>query len=256
MSDSILSRDAVVQLLMAVTGIEQQTADLETRRIAILEKIATLTGAEAGFWGWGRGHPVESTIAPIVSIPFGFKPWEWPVIIEASLDADGVNMSSRLIAERLLHKRHVSVTRSMFWTDEQWHMAPSYLRHLLPIGWEDWMTSVYYLADDTWSCLTLWRRTGHPPFQAAELEILDLSLGGIRWLQPRISEAVPAQAFVDLTPRQRMVMIYLLDGLSRKQISSSLGVSLHTVNDHIKSLYDRFGVHSSTELAARFMKAH
>lgn len=249
------SRDAFVQLFLAVTGIEQQTADIETRRVSILQQIARLTGADAGFWGWGRGHPVESSVAPVVGIPFGFSPAEWPVIMEASIDEDGRNFSGIQIAERLRQTPHVTVTRSMLWTDSQWYATPSYRRHLEPIGWDDWMTSVYYLADDTWCCLTLWRRAGQAAFQDHERDLLDMSLRGIRWLHPRISEAIPAQAFVDLSPRQRIVMIYLLDGLSRKQIAATLGVSLHTVNDHVKSLYDRFQVHSATELTARFLKS-
>lgn len=249
------TRDQVVLLLLAVTGVEQQSADLGSRRVSILDQIARLTGAEAGFWGWGRGHPIESTIAPVVGIPFGFTAAEWPVIMEASLDDDG-HVTNRPIAERLRHTPHVTVTRSTLWTDEQWHTTPTYVRHLSPIGWDDWMTSVRYLADDTWCCLTLWRRLGRAAFDDREADLLDISLGGIRWLHPRISEAIPPQAFVDLTPRQRMVMIYLLDGIPRKQIATTLGVSLHTVNDHIKSLYARFQVNSATELAARFLKSH
>lgn len=250
------SRDDVVRLLLAVTDIEQQYVEIEQRRVTILQKIARLLSAEAGFWGWGRGHPIDSSLAPVVGIPFGFTPGEWTVIMEASLDDDGQSMGARPIAERLRVDPQVTVTRSMLWADEQWVATSTYLRHLAPIGWSDWMTSVHYLADDTWCCLTLWRRIGEPPFGEAEARLLDLALAGIRWLHPRISEAIPPQAFVDLSPRQRMVMMYLLDGLSRKQIASTLGVSLHTVNDHVKSLYERFGINSATELAARFLKAH
>lgn len=256
MSNSIIAPESIKSLFLAVTGIEQQSADLGTRRVSVLERIASLTGAEGGFWGWGRGNPVETTIAPVVGIPFGFTPAEWPVIMEASLDEDGRNFFARQIADRLQENPHVSVTRSLLYSDSQWYEIPSYRRHLEPIGWDDWMTSVIYLADDTWCCLTLWRRAGRLPFQSAELAILDIALGGILWLHPRISESVPAESFVDLTPRQRMMMIYLLDGLSRKQIAASLGISLHTVNDHVKSLYERFQVHSATELTARFLKSH
>jgi DNA-binding CsgD family transcriptional regulator len=52
-----------------------------------------------------------------------------------------------------------------------------------------------------------------------------------------------------------MVMLCLLDGLSRKQIASHLGITLHTVNDHMKTLFAQFDVNSTTELAAKFLKA-
>lgn len=249
------TRDEVERLLLAVTGVEQQSGDLATRRLAILEEIARIASAQAGFWGWGRGHPMDSTIAPVVGLPFGFTPSEWAVIMEASLDEDGRAMSGEPIADLLKTSPQVTAARSTFWTDEQWHSTPSFQRHLAPIGWDDWLTSVRYLSDDTWCCLTLWRRAGRPPFGPGEIAFLDLALAGTRWLHPKISEAIPPQAFVDLTPRQRMVMTYLLDGLSRKQIAAILGVSFHTINDHVKSLYERFEVNSATELAARFLKA-
>lgn len=251
----IPSRDEIERLLQAITGVELQFADLPGRRTNILQHIARLAGAEGGFWSWGRGHPIGSTIAPVVSIPFGFSADEWPVIMETALDDDGAAMSGRPIAERLRHSQQATVARSMLWADDEWYATPSYLRHLAPIGWDDWLTSVRYLADDTWCCLTLWRRAGRPPFADREIALLDLALAGVRWLHPRISEAIPAQVFVDFSPRQRMVMAYLLDGLSRKQIASTLGLSTHTVNDHIKTIYDRFQVNSATELASRFLKS-
>lgn len=80
-------------------------------------------------------------------------------------------------------------------------------------------------------------------------------MAGIGWLAPQVSESIPDEAFAGITPRQRLVMLFLLDGLSRKQIAANLGLTLHSVNDHVKALYDRFNVKSATELAARFLKS-
>ena len=250
-----LSRDEIIQLFLVVTSIEQQAADIVERRAAVLERLAEIVEAEGGFWGWGRGHPVASAITPVASVSFGFTSQEWTAIIAASLDDDTKALCTWPIAERLRTTPHVTMARSMLWTDEEWYGSGMYARHLHSIGWDDWMTSVRYLSDDTWSCLTLWRRQGRAPFGPREVALVDLAVAGIHWLHPRASETIPPQAFVDLTDRQRMVMIYLLDGLSRKQIANSLGVTLHTVNDHVKSLYERFQINSATELAAKFLKA-
>jgi len=80
-------------------------------------------------------------------------------------------------------------------------------------------------------------------------------MGSISWMQPRVSESVPAETFVGLTPRQRTVMLQLLDGQSRKQIAQSLGITVHTANDHIKAIYEHFQVRSATELAAKFLQS-
>ena len=41
-------------------------------------------------------------------------------------------------------------------------------------------------------------------------------------------------------------------GTPRKEIAADLGLSLHTVNDHLKQIYRHFGVRSQVELVARF----
>lgn len=51
------------------------------------------------------------------------------------------------------------------------------------------------------------------------------------------------------TARQNDVLEYLLMGLSYKEISILLGLSVTTVNDHIKKIYSKMGVNSKSELA-------
>ena len=53
-----------------------------------------------------------------------------------------------------------------------------------------------------------------------------------------------------LTPRQRVVARLLLAGHSSQQIASTLHLSPHTVNDHVRAIEARVGVHSRTELSA------
>lgn len=59
---------------------------------------------------------------------------------------------------------------------------------------------------------------------------------------------------MDLTPRQRQVVELLLAGISEKQVAHELQISRHTVNDHIKAIYQRLGVNSRGELMARFVQ--
>jgi DNA-binding CsgD family transcriptional regulator len=67
-------------------------------------------------------------------------------------------------------------------------------------------------------------------------------------------ELSPAQ-MTGLTHRQRTVLLGMLDGQSRKLIASSLKISEFTVNEHIKAVFRHFKVHSSTELAAKFLRS-
>ena len=58
-------------------------------------------------------------------------------------------------------------------------------------------------------------------------------------------------AVSDLSPRQREVLICLMDGDSEKQVALRLNISQHTVHDYAKLLHTRFGVRSRGELLAR-----
>jgi DNA-binding CsgD family transcriptional regulator len=56
-----------------------------------------------------------------------------------------------------------------------------------------------------------------------------------------------------LTHRESEVTRRLLTGLPRKTIASELEISLHTVNDHIKTIFDKTGASSAGHLRAQLM---
>jgi DNA-binding CsgD family transcriptional regulator len=59
-----------------------------------------------------------------------------------------------------------------------------------------------------------------------------------------------AAAWHGLTPREQAVIERILDGLPVKQIAVRLGLSIHTVKDHLKAIYRKIGVNSRDELIA------
>jgi DNA-binding CsgD family transcriptional regulator len=72
--------------------------------------------------------------------------------------------------------------------------------------------------------------------------------------RPRIaSELTTAYG---ITAREQEVMSGVLRGLSTKELAAELGVSLWTVQDHLKAVFNKFGVHSRSELAARIFDDH
>jgi DNA-binding CsgD family transcriptional regulator len=66
--------------------------------------------------------------------------------------------------------------------------------------------------------------------------------------------ALPHQGIevVRLSPRERQMLTGLLSGRRRKEIAADVGLSLHTVNDHVRSLYRRLGVSGLPELYQRY----
>ena len=50
------------------------------------------------------------------------------------------------------------------------------------------------------------------------------------------------KGFVTLTPRERSVVRFAMDGLSNKEIGAQLRMSPKTVESHLTEIYDRFGI--------------
>ena len=59
-----------------------------------------------------------------------------------------------------------------------------------------------------------------------------------------------------LTGREREIAGLILQGLSNKEVATTLGTSPYTVNDHLKSIFAKVDVTSRGQLAARLLDLH
>jgi DNA-binding NarL/FixJ family response regulator len=58
----------------------------------------------------------------------------------------------------------------------------------------------------------------------------------------------------ELSERERAVLDGLAAGLAYKQIADQLGISIHTVRNYIRRIYEKLHVCSRTEAVAKFLK--
>jgi DNA-binding NarL/FixJ family response regulator len=58
----------------------------------------------------------------------------------------------------------------------------------------------------------------------------------------------------NLTKREREILQLLIEGLSYKEIAARAFISMATLNTHIRNIYDKLGIHTRAEIAARFRK--
>jgi DNA-binding NarL/FixJ family response regulator len=59
---------------------------------------------------------------------------------------------------------------------------------------------------------------------------------------------------VELSQREQSVLNGLAEGLAYKQIADQLGVSIHTVRNYIRRIYEKLHVRSGAEAVAKFMR--
>lgn len=248
-------QDHLEALLRIVTSVDLQIGEVGERRLKLLLKLAQLIDSPGGFWGWGRGRPGISAVSPVASIPFGYSNSEWASIASVCLSEDGQRLFQEPIFARIGDQKQVTVTRVEIVDDETWYSSAPFLQGFKPANIDHLLSTVRFCSTDIWCCLTFSRRLNSPAFGVREVSLINMAMSGITWLHPQASEAVPPEVFMGITPKQRVVMLFLLDGMSRKQIANRLGLTLHTVNDHVKALYAMFGVQSATELAARFLRS-
>ncbi len=74
-----------------------------------------------------------------------------------------------------------------------------------------------------------------------------------QWVLKALTEMEPRRvlgplSMSALTPRQLEIVRMVADGLPNKEIASSLGVSEHTVRNHLFRIYERLGVSNRVEL--------
>jgi DNA-binding NarL/FixJ family response regulator len=72
----------------------------------------------------------------------------------------------------------------------------------------------------------------------------------------RSFKAAPAQGIesAQLSQRERSVLDGLAEGLAYKQIADQLGVSIHTVRNYIRRIYEKLHVCTRTEAVAKFLR--
>ncbi len=101
-----------------------------------------------------------------------------------------------------------------------------------------------------------------PPAKLLEA-ILDVHEGGSPMSAPiarkvvlslRPAQVAPGDETTALSPREREVLEGLAEGQAYKQIADKLGVSIHTVRNYIRRIYEKLHVCSRTEAVAKYLR--
>ena len=93
------------------------------------------------------------------------------------------------------------------------------------------------------------RPAGSKDFGERETYLVALILEEVPWIfDDQLQENLPSATGHDFTPRERAVLELLVEGRTRSEIAEKLSLSEHTISDYIKSLFQKTGVHSHSQL--------
>lgn len=90
-------------------------------------------------------------------------------------------------------------------------------------------------------------------FQSPGNEEKSLIAVTVQYYEPSLYQASSKCEELDFTPRQAEITLSLLKGLSYVSISENLCLSKYTVNDYIKNVYQKLGIHNRGELLSSLL---
>jgi DNA-binding CsgD family transcriptional regulator len=231
----------------------------------VLEPIAGLVHAETASlrcFGLVNGVPAPLTIVSI-GIPGAVR----EAYLGRYFELDPVRC---LVARRLSRPLFADPVRRGRWSEEN---APDnvvtnrdefrrYRREfLLPNRFYHHIG--FYVQDSAGRMLALdfHRRQGSLPFKAIEqarARVVAAYLHAEAGARPLAGAPSAHRGELDgaLSRRQSQVAAAVATGLSNKQVAEELGISVRTVENHLRSIFAKYGVTTRTRLAAKLREGH
>jgi len=175
--------------------------------------------------------------------------------LESQQFVDRAEPVARLIQPRMAaeHRTPVTLVFSEDITDSAWQRTFGD-DCLAPLGYVDFIIGGWAACLQHGITLSIYRAADDPLFTRDDRIRISLMLRALAPIVDReLFRARGALDELDLTDRQREILLLLLTGESEKEIAAQLHRSVHTVHTIIKQLYTQFGVSTRGKLMARFV---
>jgi DNA-binding CsgD family transcriptional regulator len=117
---------------------------------------------------------------------------------------------------------------------------------------DDYVSAVWQAPAGVAQALVVQRREGDPPFSRCEAHFVKALLIEIQRLQPHELHDANDSPLMRLPRRMLQVLASLLAGRTVRETANLLGLSAHTVQEHVKRLYKRSAARNRADLAERY----
>lgn len=253
MSEEFLSELDIRSMVAALAYVSGVALDLPSKRRIFLEKLAKLVDVDAWFWAVLGQREAGEMPTFSVMLKGGFREGQFAKYLKAQEHPDMAHFNAPILAE--LQRRGSLVTRLRQHLDPEDRFPKS---DVYPL-WKEadlapLILSCRPTAEGEVNAVCLFRRFDRPLFSERENRITHILLSEVPWLYDDAWPEQPTQGLSELSPRLHTVTNLLIQGMPRKQMADQLDLSLHTINEYVKTIYQRFGVHSQSELINRFVQ--
>jgi len=246
-----------------VRGVVRLLAEALTPDDGRPAKVGRLMGGLCGMidadgWVWVRSR-VDAALEKPINLDYlygGVSSQQVAALAQRMLAMDGRGAEFAALAPLYAGGEAYSATRRQLADDRAWRDDPT-MQPVRASGLDEVMYSWFPFADGQgatiWSGVWFFRTLSRPPFDARACRIVHRIVVESGPLHVDGLTLAAEPVLRTLTPKQRLVLTQMVDSNSTRQIADHLGLSPHTVNDHIKAIYRHFDVQSRAELMRRFL---
>lgn len=249
--DALLAEPDVRDIVRLLGDVIVSRQDFSSVKRHLVEGICALVKADA--WSWSLGCLVQPGEQPIY-LGFahgGFDEARYGRLLLAAGHPDMAWTSERLLGEMRQRGGHVTRTRQQI-VDEATFVASGVNAYLCDADIGPFIFSLRPIDERAVSTISIFRRKGDPPFSEREARIAHILLSELPWLHEQGWPSDRGATVPRLSPRLRLVLNFLLDGRTRKEMAASLSLSEYTIAQYQRAVYRHFGVRSQATLLRRF----
>jgi DNA-binding CsgD family transcriptional regulator len=229
-------------------------ADPLVWRTHMLQQICQILGGQIAIYGEQR---LDGTMDEICRLNFLDLGWStdrdkelflfWLDQGDANSDPMCQAMGTLLPATR----GTLTCLRSQLVSDPSWYSSSLFNEYYRSMRIDDQLQSYCQIDADRVSGISLIRPLGARPFDERQRRLLELFHRDMcRLLGTKLAKP-GGPSIAQLSPRLAQVLLRLLEGDGEKQIALRLGISRHTVHEHVKRLHRHFGVSTRAELLSQ-----
>jgi DNA-binding CsgD family transcriptional regulator len=237
--------------LVARAGDPTVEMSLPERKRILLESVAQIIDADT--WIWSNvtfNSPTDADGMTTSLIDGGYKnDRERTAFYELLSDAHASQSLNTKAIDASHQGRCVTFVRQEIMSDREWLR----IKELHPVHVDYYVISCYPLAKNAASFVGFHRRSDQPDFSQRDRAIVHIVFQQVDWLHRHGTNVPAGEMALQLSPRERQVLVFLLGGDSLKEVARKLTISENTVANYVKEIYKSFSVNSRGELLAHFI---